>query len=397
TVSNLTAIPLSRLKWLKGSLTDGINTMAAASQTFTPTGPFSISGNGFANITGQIAIGTFTPPPGTYIGTHTVWEDDNNDGLVQSNEASGTFSTTVTVNAVSALDLLTATVEFGKVARNTPSAWIPIGLRNLGNVDLTNFVWTFQPLAGPGSDNIPTASLSYSATFVPDPIPPGQYGTGTVRIEAIGTTQTLGIHSGSPQTLAGSGGAFDSCAFQVDILPGGPNTSSGTVFQEIATSTFTTAAPNHRYLLSAWVCAGTGTAQLGFLQTTNSGQTLINYDYLRLSPGGVLARGGANVVEAGVSERRQVTLPTGETSFWQRAHIAFDYRFDPTSASETWVLLQNLSAFPTASAAVWFDGVQLEKATFDGQTRPTTYAPGEKIISPNPCWNIEGTKRLYEY
>ena len=50
-----------------------------------------------------------------------------------------------------------------------------------------------------------------------------------------------------------------------------------------------------------------------------------------------------------------------------------------------------------ASQPVWFDGVQLEKAVFPQQTRPTCYDPAKKLISPGSGQDIGGRKKYYEW
>ena len=156
------------------------------------------------------------------------------------------------------------------------------------------------------------------------------------------------------------------------------------MFQQVATAMFLTPGPDNRYILSAWICPGTGSARIGFMQTKDSGQAVLGYDFLTLSADGSVITGGPHLTEGDRLERDTVVLPvSGISSVWQRVYVTFDYTFDPLLASETWVILQNVSP-TTASYSVWIDGVQLEKATFPGQTRPTAYSPGKKILFPEP-------------
>jgi hypothetical protein len=156
----------------------------------------------------------------------------------------------------------------------------------------------------------------------------------------------------------------------------GPQLASGTIYQEVATSVFAPPPPHNRYILSALVCPGSGAARLGFLQTLPDG-TVKNIDLVEIASDATLTAGGAHVQEHGLLDAIQVGSST-----WYRVFVVFNYTFNETFASGTYIVLGNTSP-AIASYAVWFDGIQLEKAIWPDQRRPTTFNRGKKIVSPN--------------
>jgi len=395
TVNNTTSIALTKLKWKISAMTDGVNVIPAANVAFLPVTPpvFGVGGLGTYNCTAQIYLGSVVPP-GTYIGTHTVWEDDVLDDVIQSNEASDTFNTVIRVNTYKRIDILPTLVDFGKIARNAASPYYDVGFRNMGNASITGFLWTFSNLTS-GANTIPVASITYSMTFLPDPVGPGAYATSQVRIGPIGNTQAVGVYNGTPQTLSGTGAISDSTNFRCEIIPGGPQVSSGTIWQERATDSFASASPNNRFILSAWVCPGTGTVGLGFFTVDVAGNQKSFQGVEVSSTSSVVGFGGP--VEVGVVESAATRNSKYSQPFvWYRVYVAMDYQFNQIVASKTYLMLINDSP-KIGSHSVWIDGVQLEKATFPNQTRPTAYNRDRKILSPNQSQDLEGIKKYSEW
>lgn len=191
---------------------------------------------------------------------------------------------------------------------------------------------------------------------------------------------------------AGNGPAADSIL--INIVEGYDVKDS--VYQIVATSTFATALPQ-RYILSAYVSPGTGSAELKFTLINDQGKPEDSFGVRVASDSTITPVGG--VIDIGRSEAFYHNDPMlSEPVIWYRVHVAFDYRFDNLLASDTIIHLQNTSpAHYTASAAVLFDGIQLEKAQAPGQTRPTSYSSGKKLISPTLEKSLSGNQSYFEW
>jgi len=393
-VKNETTVPLTKVKWLLGHLESGANIIPVASLTFTPVGPFGVGGSTTRSCTAQIVLGQYLPV-GNYIGTHTVWEDNNDDGIVQSSEASATFNMTVTVNGVSALNILNGSVNAGQVAAGSTSPWIEVFFANTGNVNLTGagLTWNFSSLSDGLGHSVAAAALTASTTIVPNPLLPNQTGSAFFRIGPVPGGQVPGFYYGSPQTLTDGGTAADSCEFVCEIIIGGPrNLASGTIIQSIATSTF--AGSSQRYFLSAFVCPGSGSAKLALIARDGANiDTTLTFG-VEINAASVLTTYGSGIHSAGILKTVRPSSPGGYT--WYRIFMAFDFAYDPDVASHTYLSLENSSP-TTASHAVWFDGVQLERSVFPNQSHPTAFGTGKKIISPNRNSDLSGEKLYMEW
>lgn len=169
------------------------------------------------------------------------------------------------------------------------------------------------------------------------------------------------------------------------------------VYQMVATSTFSSPLPD-RYILSAYVSPGTGSAELKFTLINEQGKPEDSYG-LRIASDSTITPIGT-IVSLGKSEPFVMpgTLP-GEEITWYRVYFAFDYRFESATASDTIIHLQNSTpSHYTASATVLFDGVQLERGINPNQTRPTSYSPNSrKLVSPNMERTISGQQSYYEW
>jgi hypothetical protein len=172
--------------------------------------------------------------------------------------------------------------------------------------------------------------------------------------------------------------------------------ASGSLSQEIATLSFSAVAPNNRYFMSAWICPGSGSAQLSFVTYNSSGDAVATYG-LNLDSAGTTTP--VNVADFGVSEKIEFTHPDHptETLYYYRVYFAFPYTFDPATASNTRVILANTSPTSGDKHAVWFDGLQLERALYDDQEKPTSYHPIRTIFSPNRKSTITGEELYHEW
>jgi hypothetical protein len=397
TVSNSgTLLPLIRLRWVAEDLVHGGDLIPAGAITLSPA-TFPILAPGAtrpATVTVLIASHT---PPGLYAGNMHLYDDRNNNGIFDAWESEGVLTVQVTVADYPLLQILTTTLDFGKVARNTSSELLPLGIFNPGNKSLTGFACTFVDMFDTGGHFIPAASMTFTA-MVPDPVLPGGYATGQVKIGPVGPVQEIATYTGLPNVLAAAG-AIDSFRILCDVISGGPQgLSSGTVRQEVATSVFPIPpALPQRYILSAMVCPGTGSARLAFIATDFNGKgwDTASYAFEIWGDGSVREYGG--IAQGGILERLPVTHPvSGDSLAWYRVYIAFDYLFDQAVASKTYLLLENTSPI-TDHYAVWFDGVQLEQGNSAGQVQPTTFHGRKKIISPNPAFTIRGDGRYSEW
>jgi hypothetical protein len=386
-VTNETSIPLTKIKWLPGPMVSGADIIPVASLSFSPPPYFGIGGGNSRSSAVDAILGA-TLPSGNYIGTHTVWEDNNGDGLIQASEASSTFNTLLTVGDVSGLDIINVSINAGQIAAGSTSPWVVVLFTNTGNVNLTSadLYWNFSAMTDGLGNNIAAASLVASTTIQPDPVLPGQLGKAYFRIGPITPGQASGVYYGNSQTLTDGLTASDFCQFECEIIAGGPqNLDSDAVYQNIATTTFP--APAQRFFFSAYVCPGSGSAKLSLLGRDGDDINTTQALGVEIDANGTLTTFGPLIQNAGILD----TIPTYDSSefTWYRVFFSFDYAYDPLVASRTYVSLQNSSP-DTASYSVWFDGIQLEKSILTDQKRPTTFNQKNKILSPNPKNTITG-------
>jgi hypothetical protein len=167
------------------------------------------------------------------------------------------------------------------------------------------------------------------------------------------------------------------------------------IYQKIATETF--ALPS-RYILSAFISPGTGSAELKFTLINANGDPESSFGARINSDGTLLPIG--SVAYAGKSEvLLDPSIANPDHQKWYRVYLAFDYQFDQNLASDTIIHLQNSTpAGFTASTTAYFDGIQLEKAFFADQVAPTAYSgSGIQIFSPNPGRSISGENDYFEW
>ncbi|NLI76078.1 MAG: hypothetical protein GX442_06500 [Candidatus Riflebacteria bacterium] len=398
TIRNSGSFPLTaNVKWLPRAMEGGGNVIATAATTFPPPSPAvpftMLVGDTFA-CSVRLTIAS-TTPPGTYLGTHTVWADLDGEGDLDDTEASATFQTSVTVNAVASLTLLPDTAHLGSWAPTQTTTPVEVGFQNTGNTTLSGFTWgTYLDLLNGLGDSIPATLFSSAA---PVSVAAGAFATTTVWVGPLPDVP-VGTYSRTGFTFQ-AGAAGDSCSFTLHLthsLHPVPDVGSGSVFQAVATSTFAAVLPpeDNRFIISGWVCPGSGAAALG-LFLARSDQSEAGFLGVKIaSTGAVTPLGG--VVEAGILERIVLPDAAGVMQTWYRVYASFDYTFTETVASSTSLVLSNESP-TTASHSVWFDAVQFEQAVFPEQTRPTSFSPGRKVVSPNQGLDLEGRRIYYEW
>jgi len=168
------------------------------------------------------------------------------------------------------------------------------------------------------------------------------------------------------------------------------------MYQEIATLSFP-AIPSlaNDYILSAYVCPATGSARIGFLLTDEAG---IQTGYY-----------GAEIDQAGNLTMIPPATPGGidkvmpqfnsehsETFNWYRIYLRFPYVHNPAVASNTYILLQNTTPVVPAKHAIWFDGIQIEKAN-DGFQAPTPWNKKGKLSSPSLYKTLNDEQQYYQW
>ncbi len=413
-ITNTSGLPLSKLRWKAADLVSGTNSIASTSISFLPAPPVSVPVSGFTNFSATVQVLPHIPsthvPPGLYTGTQLIWEDDNGDGLMHpTGEASATFLLRLTVSSVSALDVETDPVELGDVVQGAGSAKVPVTVKNTGNVALNTFTWSFTNLTN-GIDFLPGSSLLKT-----DPMPasllPGQTTTFDVWLDPVPDSQPIGPYESdflNRSRLAASGFSEDFVTFKCNVLPGGPppaQIAKHSIYQEVDPALFAAPVPPQTdlYFLSAWVCPGSGSADLAFIQYDAAGTALATISATIKADGSLSVidpHASFKAVYSGICETEPIdlTLPDSsvESSRYFRVFFAFNLVEDvpDIGADSLRIILHNSS--PMVGQAVWFDGIKLERA-FDGQTRPTTWHPGATLFSPREERSLSGDHQYYEW
>ncbi|NLI75845.1 MAG: hypothetical protein GX442_05310 [Candidatus Riflebacteria bacterium] len=400
TIFNLTSISISngRFTFLPLIHTDGTSAIGTDRLSVSPT-PFSIGPGSSKSCTFSLNL-VATQTPGSYVGTHTAFEDDNGNGICDGFEASAPVQVQVTVATRPVLVIDETSLDAGSVALGEETSTVTLTYRNTGNATFTDLHWYTTAMVN-GGNTIPSGLMAFTPANPVAPLAPGAFLTATVKVGPIPAGTAGGVYTGTlgiyDATALGAGYLLASDVFTLTLtvvssVAGPEDVASGSVYQEIATSTFLETSPWNRFILSAWVCPGTGSARITFFDVDSGLNEVASQSIEVTAAGAVTVKDG---IEGGILESF-VASQANTLATWYRVFLAIDYQFDPATASHTYVLLENTSPI-TASHSVWFDGFQLEKASFVGQTRPTTYGRGRKLISPNPTIDLGGNRRYFEW
>lgn len=392
TVSNTGSIAFKNLRYSVTNLVSGPNQILSANISILPA-TFSAL---VAGQTQNAEISAWLFPatsvlPGIYTGTLTVYDDRNFNGIRDGHESFASTFVSLTVNAYPALNIIPASVNAGKIARNTFSNPINITFQNTGNVPLAGLTWNKNDMFKDPGIFVPAASMAF--TFLqPEPIAINAIATAQAVIGRIAPDQELGGPYGPAEQFLQSGAAIDSLFIECEIIPGGPQgLDKGSVWQEIATSSFPVAPATDHFILSAYVSPGSGSARIGFLLTDEIG------NMTGFSGGSIDSAGNFVPVNSvgGVFESFKQDNGSGEILPWYRIYVRFNYGFSNSVASKTYILLQNTGPEGIGHSS-WFDGIQLEKA--DNQmTGPTSYNDKKKLISPSMIKDLSGRKDYYQW
>lgn len=386
-VKNLSSIPLSKLKWQKAVLESPTHQIPVGAFSFLTTVPFGVSSNGSKVVTASLTI-PINQSDGVYTGEQILFEDENGNGFVDGIEASATFVLTVAVNQFEKIQVLPSIADsFAEVAVGETTT-CDVFVTNVGNVPITGPVsWTKADLSGAGT--ISSTLINFDS--LPDPFNPGDSATIQVQVGPI-PAGLAGYYSGV-QILKG-----ENCELQLNVAASavGPDLASGSMYQEVATLTFSAFAPE-TLIFSSFVAAtgATGSVGIGFLETlpddSMKSYNGIVFDFSTQT----ITQSGADIIDAGA-----VYIANQGGMNWYRVYMTFNYQFIQANASKTYIILQNATpdaAVAVASYSVWFDGVQLEKAVVPGQTRPTAYGDKGKLISPSDATSVDGKTLHYEW
>lgn len=395
TVSNTGSIAFKNLRYSVSNLISGANTINASEIVILPAS-FTALPSG-SNQGAEISVNIFPATavlPGVYSGTFTIYDDRNFSGSREVHETQAVSVINLTVNSYPRLNILPATIDAGKIARNTYSPLIPIGFQNVGNVPLNGLNWVADDLFKSPGILVPAASLTW--TFMqPEPIAVGALATAQLLIGRISPDQELGgLYGPAEQVLRNfpAGPASDSFFLQCEIIPGGPQgLDKGSVWQEVGTATFPIAPAQNTYILSTYVCPGSGSARIGFLLTDEVG-TQTGYFGATIDASGILTE--TNSV-GGIADIISQKDAFGDFQNWYRVYIRFNYGHSNLVASKTYLLLQN-GGPDGLGHTTWFDGVQLEKAEPD-QTGPTSWSNSKKLLSPNMERDLSGNRGYYQW
>jgi len=392
TISNSGSIAFKKPRYSISNLANGASTIASSTVKIVPAAISALlpGQNEAAEISTTVSPAT-AYPPGVYSGVFTIYDDRNNNNVRDAYESFLAVPVNLTVNSYPRLDIIPASFDAGKIARNTFSPTLRLGFRNTGNTPLNGLIWSKSDLFKAPGVLIPVASLAFSFSQ-PEPINPGVVATAELIIGRISPDQELGGPYGPGEQFLQAGTAVDSVFISCEIIPGGPQgLDKGSVWQEVATKTFPVAPLNSNYFLSAYVCPGSGSARIGFLMTDEVGiQT--GYSGIEVDENGDTSLIGAT---GSVLEKHLVEYAPGVELPWYRVFIQFSYGFDSAVASKTYILLQNTGPEGLGHAA-WFDGIQLEKAKLN-QTKPTSWSDRAKIIAPGQASDLSGRNSYYEW
>ena len=273
--------------------------------------------------------------------------------------------------------------------------------------------------------------------------------------------QELGLYNeGGPaitQTMSYKGEYFYTNIDKILVLRRGPVTPEDTVYQVVASDTFDLVVNDgvptpQTYFISAWICPGIqdpanlSAANLSVLRCdkegkpkaalsvrlnnnelgklydnqTTAGYKLYKDEYENVGPGDpgaatfsfVLRNDGSPI--CGISGDPITAKddndpdPNNRLTFY-RVYFAFTVgesiatdsmglSIDPENQDKIVILLtQGVDEGNTSPTEVYFDGVKLEKALFEGQDRPTTYHKDTTLVSPSTGLDVSGKHKFYEW
>ncbi|MFZ5950925.1 MAG: hypothetical protein ACOYXC_09485 [Candidatus Rifleibacteriota bacterium] len=167
------------------------------------------------------------------------------------------------------------------------------------------------------------------------------------------------------------------------------------VYQDIPLKTFSAIAPDNAYILSGWICPGSGSARLALVTYKGGGKIEDSAGVEIASTSDLTLLGFAN--DVGIANARGFNHPgyPGAGFRYFRVFARFNFTSVP-SIKAARIILQNTSN-ETASCSVWFDGIKLEKALKPDQEYPTSYHSIGNLLSSEFVDTLEGGPQYYEW
>jgi hypothetical protein len=392
-----TTIALDNIRWLKADFNSPAGSFSGGALTFSDEDGFGVGPSQSKTLTAFLTVPA-GQPAGDYIATMTAFDDQIVNGAYDTGEASRTFQIHVTVGSRAVLNFVDASLIDTGIApagsQSDPPIVIPIV--NEGNIPLDDLIAWSTDLTGPGA---PLSGSNVVVTGLDDPLGIGVTDANVAVYISVPAGQGSGIYTGYLSiydSVLLATNPLASCTRRITIFvppeATGPDLASGTLYQEIATTTFSNIAPE-TMIFSAFVAA-TGSVGIGFLETfpdqSTSSYNGIVFDFKSLS----ITKTGPAIIAC---DAIPIEVQDGLT--WYRLYMTFNYQFNQNLASRTFIILKN--ATPDAEVAIepysaWFDGIQLEKAVIPGQTKPTAYGANAKVVSPSDSLSVDGKTLHYE-
>ncbi|MEW6709812.1 MAG: hypothetical protein AB1403_08335 [Candidatus Riflebacteria bacterium] len=167
------------------------------------------------------------------------------------------------------------------------------------------------------------------------------------------------------------------------------------VYQDVPLSTFSASSPDNAYILSGWVCPGSGSARLALVTYKGGGKIDDSAGVEIASTSDLTLLGFAS--DVGIANAREFNHPDypGAGFRYFRVFARFNFTSVP-SIKAARIILQNTSN-ETASCSVWFDGIKLEKALKPDQEYPTSYHSIGNLLSSEFVDTLEGGPQYYEW
>ncbi|MEW5995195.1 MAG: hypothetical protein AB1744_12495, partial [Candidatus Zixiibacteriota bacterium] len=184
-VSNTGSLTLARLK-ATGTALVGPQTIPATASVFIPANLGYLLSTQSRSGTWQVFVPANTPA-GVYAGTMTVWNDTDDDNVMDGPEASATANLQLTVTSKRVILVVQDPLDLGWNTENSTTQGA-FEIRNVGNLDLTDVRLVASEIRNLALDVIPAASITFSPASI------GPMAIGAARLA------TVTVSVGSPQS-----------------------------------------------------------------------------------------------------------------------------------------------------------------------------------------------------
>ncbi|HNV72169.1 MAG TPA: hypothetical protein PKO06_20850, partial [Candidatus Ozemobacteraceae bacterium] len=298
---------------------------------------------------------------GVYTGSLWVWDDSNNDGVIQSAEASNSVPISLAVGLKKVLNTTPPTLDLGIWTRGDVAS-AGFLAQNVGNVALIDARWLLAALDG-GGPTIPTGNISIT------PAVAGAMAKPPIGLPvSVSSTCTVTIPAGTPDGLYQADMTF----FEDEITPAANNYDVGEPFWSmnvritVATPFVTAVPPNLNWSSDPGMQTGTQTMTI-----SNTGPMSLNrlrWSFTNLVSGGntiassaisffpttapILAPGASFVSSFSVL----IASPTQAPGVYTGTFLVYEDRnnnatFDATEANDTVALSLTVNAVQKVDVA----------------------------------------------